>query len=1204
VILLAIVVAITLSNGGQTQAQPATQPASTHSQSSAASAIKQQSKPAHPAATITVCASGCNYTTIQAAVNAANNGDTIQVGAGNYVEQVMITKTLTLNGAGATSTYIRAPNPMTTVRITNPSIPSQYQDVADIVTISGTVSVNMSGFSVAGPGPGTCVISYGIFTVGGANVNFNNNHVYSVRDNPFSGCQNGIGIRVGSRFLGQAGSGIVSNSVFTDNQKSAIIFDGPGVSGTISGNTITGNGPTNITAQNGIQVSRSAVTTITNNVISGWYYSNYPNSASGCVEVYNAGNTTVANNLVSGCNVGIDPGNDEALTAIGSFTGNVVTGTNSAGDYGVAIGDGWGGSLVANNDVSNAIWGIYSYDVPVTITSNLAHGNSNGIYLDTFGGLNGAANDSISFNRIVSNTTGLFNNVPAPATAINNWWGCNAGPGGAGCDTVGGSLQAGKPERPRTVPVDGPAQGKRPVTKAKVAAPLGAITSNPWLTLNATVNPAVITVGQTAVDTGTLTINSASQDTSGLGHVRDYTPMYFTATLGTMSPPYTGTINGLASSTYTSNTPGPATVCTIVDSQTVCNNVTVNPLATATPTTTNTPTNTPTPTPTTVSTIVVVRPSNLQGWARYDENTATSNFVFGPPVPPYGIGSYQMQTGPGNGTNMGGKNYFATNTYSGTRLADITSLTYRAYIDLASQAAPQLDIVVELKADVNGDGTYDTTFVFEPVNSPDQGTPTPGIWQTWNARRGNWRITRPACGQVPNTYLPLDTFLAGCPTARMVQWYPRADGYASGLSAGQASGGAWANFIGYADGFEMGINYNSTIYDFEPDLPTATPTRTATVTPTATATTGLPTPVPTGTDTSTPTSTATNTPVPPTSTPTRTNTPVPPTGTPTRTNTPVPPTSTATNTPVPPTSTPTRTNTPVPPTNTATNTPVPPTSTATATSVPPTGTPTRTNTPVPPTSTATNTPVPPTNTATNTPVPPTSTATNTPVPPTGTPTRTNTPVPPTSTATNTPIVPTATPTDCPNPFVDINNNVFYYAIHYLYCRGVVNGVDPTHYDPAGTATRAQFAKVVVLGFGLAPYTPTGGGHDFTDVLPSYWAYSYIETGFHAGILQGFDQPNCASHNATYPCYLPNIPITRGQLTKLVVRAGSYTPYTPTGGGQDFTDVPPSYVFYVDIETAYHNNIINGYPDGTFRPNNNIRRDEMAQIVYEGIIHRP
>jgi plastocyanin len=51
-------------------------------------------------------------------------------------------------------------------------------------------------------------------------------------------------------------------------------------------------------------------------------------------------------------------------------------------------------------------------------------------------------------------------------------------------------------------------------------------------------------------------------------------------------------------------------------------------------------------------------------------------------------------------------------------------------------------------------------------------------------------------------------------------------------------------------------------------------------------------------------------------------------------------------------------------------------------------------------------------------------------------------------------------------------------------------------------------------------------------------------------------------------------------------------------------VPPSNVFYVSIETAYHNGIINGYPGGYFLPNQNIRRDQMAQIVYEGIIHRP
>ncbi len=73
----------------------------------------------------------------------------------------------------------------------------------------------------------------------------------------------------------------------------------------------------------------------------------------------------------------------------------------------------------------------------------------------------------------------------------------------------------------------------------------------------------------------------------------------------------------------------------------------------------------------------------------------------------------------------------------------------------------------------------------------------------------------------------------------------------------------------------------------------------------------------------------------------------------------------------------------------------------------------------------------------------------------------------------------------------------------------------------------------------------------------------------------------------------------------MVLAGNYPPYTPPDPCLTcFTDVPPSYWAYVYIETAYHAGIINGYPDHIFMPNNNIRRDEMAQIVYEGIIHRP
>ncbi|PZS00587.1 MAG: hypothetical protein DLM69_06290 [Candidatus Chloroheliales bacterium] len=219
---------------------------------------------------------------------------------------------------------------------------------------------------------------------------------------------------------------------------------------------------------------------------------------------------------------------------------------------------------------------------------------------------------------------------------------------------------------------------------------------------------------------------------------------------------------------------------------------------------------------------------------------------------------------------------------------------------------------------------------------------------------------------------------------------------------------------------------------------------------------------------------------------------------------------------------------------------------------------------------------------------PTPSATST---PTATPTVTGTP--PTATPTFTP-----QPTVCPNPFIDIANNIFFHAINYLYCHGVINGTDPTHYSPAGTATRAQFAKIVVLGFALPLYTPPGS-QTFTDVPPNYWAYTYIETGYHAGILNGFDAAGCAAHGAAYPCYLPNIPITRGQLTKLVVNAAHFPSYTPTNG-QTFSDVPPSNVFFVSIETAHNKGVINGYPDGTFHPNNDIRRDEMAQIIYAAL----
>ncbi len=50
------------------------------------------------AATLTVCSSGCTYTSIQAAINAASTGDIIEVQSGTYYENVNVNKSLILKG--------------------------------------------------------------------------------------------------------------------------------------------------------------------------------------------------------------------------------------------------------------------------------------------------------------------------------------------------------------------------------------------------------------------------------------------------------------------------------------------------------------------------------------------------------------------------------------------------------------------------------------------------------------------------------------------------------------------------------------------------------------------------------------------------------------------------------------------------------------------------------------------------------------------------------------------------------------------------------------------------------------------------------------------------------------------------------------------------------------------------------------------------
>jgi len=201
-----------------------------------------------------------SFNSIQAAVTAAPSNSVVIVCPGTYTEQVSINKPLTLIGSGPSNTKVKAPAVL---------VPDAFTERA-IVEITGSVTASIKGFTISGPGPGPCgSIDDGIFVSGGASAKITGNSIVSIRDNPISGCQNGIGIQVGRQIEGTSGTATIKANSISDYQKGGIVVDNTGSSATIDGNTVTGVGPTPLIAQNGIQVGRGAAATITQNSVSG-----------------------------------------------------------------------------------------------------------------------------------------------------------------------------------------------------------------------------------------------------------------------------------------------------------------------------------------------------------------------------------------------------------------------------------------------------------------------------------------------------------------------------------------------------------------------------------------------------------------------------------------------------------------------------------------------------------------------------------------------------------------------------------------------------------------------------------------------------------------------------------------------------------------------------------------------------------------------
>lgn len=173
---------------------------------------------------------------------------------------------------------------------------------------------------------------------------------------------------------------------------------------------------------------------------------------------------------------------------------------------------------------------------------------------------------------------------------------------------------------------------------------------------------------------------------------------------------------------------------------------------------------------------------------------------------------------------------------------------------------------------------------------------------------------------------------------------------------------------------------------------------------------------------------------------------------------------------------------------------------------------------------------------------------------------------------NTPITPIPEPDNSP---VGLNTED-----HVAYIIGYEDGT----VRPGANITRAEVATIffrLLTDETRESYWSQSSG--FTDVASGAWYNNAVSTLTRAGILDGYEDGS----------FRPNASITRAEFTKIAV---SFFKHAGGASANPFNDVPDSAWYAEFVKAAAELGLIDGYEDGTFRPNAPITRAEACTIV--------
>lgn len=150
--------------------------------------------------------------------------------------------------------------------------------------------------------------------------------------------------------------------------------------------------------------------------------------------------------------------------------------------------------------------------------------------------------------------------------------------------------------------------------------------------------------------------------------------------------------------------------------------------------------------------------------------------------------------------------------------------------------------------------------------------------------------------------------------------------------------------------------------------------------------------------------------------------------------------------------------------------------------------------------------------------------------------------------------------------------------HFAYIVGYPNG----NVEPNGNITRAEVATIFFRLLTEEVRTANSTqSNSLSDVTRGQWFNHAVSTLSSMGIVKGHNDGTFA----------PNAPITRAEFAAIAARFDDKN----TDTSSKFTDIA-SHWAKNEIGIAANKGWINGYPDGTFRPNQYITRAEAMTLV--------